>query len=163
LFIKRDWRESADRLGLSPYINVRWWLLVTVLGILSGLAVDVLWERLMPDSLSEVERLTDALFGPYLEAGILGAVTIGLSAGIGEEIIFRGAAQKRLGLIFTSLLFAVLHVQYTVSPALIQIFVLGMLLGLIRRRANTTTAIAAHASYNFLLVVIGLYLPEISP
>jgi membrane protease YdiL (CAAX protease family) len=117
----------------------------------------------MPDSLEQVEKLTDALFGPYFEAGLLGALTIGLSAGIGEEIVFRGAAQKRLGLIFTSILFAVLHAQYSVSPALIQILVLGLLLGMTRRRANTTTAIAAHASYNFLLVAIGLYLPEFSP
>ena len=75
------------------------------------------------------------------------------AAGIGEEILFRGAAQPRLGLPLTALLFAAVHTQYTVSPALVHIFVTGLLLGVVRRRANTTTAIAVHASYNFLLAL----------
>ncbi len=163
LFIRRGWRESLERLGITSAFSIRWWLAVTALGLMSGVLIDNLWTRFQPESMDQVERLTEALFGPYLEAGLLGALTIGLSAGIGEEIIFRGAAQPRLGLVFTSLLFAGLHVQYTISPALIQLLIMGLLLGLARRRVNTTTAIAAHASYNFLLVALALYLPELGP
>jgi membrane protease YdiL (CAAX protease family) len=116
-----------------------------------------LWGWLASENLAEVEQLSEALFSPYLSAGLVGALTIGLSAGIGEEILFRGAAQPRLGLVFTSLLFGVMHTQYTVSLALFQVFLVGLLLGLTRRHTNTTTAIGVHATFNFVLASMAIY------
>lgn len=162
-FVRRSGRECLARLGLTRQFAIRWWLLATLLGLASGFAVDALWQWLEPESLEVVERLTDALFGPLLEYGLAGAITIGVSAGIGEEIVFRGAAQPRLGLALTAFLFAALHTQYTVSPALIQMLVMGLLLGLVRIRSNTTTAIGTHATYNFVLVLLAVYGPELSP
>ncbi|MBK6432580.1 MAG: CPBP family intramembrane metalloprotease [Anaerolineae bacterium] len=57
-------------------------------------------------------------------------------------MIFRGALQPRFGLILTSFLFAVIHVQYGLSPAVVQVFVLGLVLGIIRQRGNLTMSIA---------------------
>ena len=74
---------------------------------------------------------------------------LGVSAGVGEELAMRGALQPRFGLIGTSLLFAVLHVQY--SPiGILTIAALGMLLGLIRKRTSTSTAIAVHVLYDIV-------------
>lgn len=160
--IQRDLRSALDRLGLTPSFHWKWWIAGTLVALASSVAVDKLWSVVDSQGLEEVGRLSDALFAPYLGYGLIGALTIGLSAGIGEEILFRGAAQPRLGLIFTSLLFAAVHTQYSVSLALLQIFVVGMLLGLTRRHANTTTAIATHATYNFVLALIAIYLPGLT-
>jgi hypothetical protein len=142
-----------ERLGLTARFDWRWWLGATLAALASAVATDWLWGIVSPESLAEVDRISEALFGSFVQYGLLGALTIGLAAGIGEEILFRGAAQPRLGLPLTALLFSAIHTQYTVSPALIHIFVIGMLLGLVRKRVNTTTAIAVHASYNFLLAL----------
>lgn len=161
--VQRDGRATLERLGLEPRVDLRWLVAVVLVGLGAGYLTDQLWRLLDPDSMAEVERLSEALFGPILGTGLAGALTIGLSAGIGEELLFRGAAQPRLGLVFTALLFAVIHTQYTVSPALIQVFLLGILLGLARIRANTSTAIAAHAGYNFILALLAIYAPELAP
>ena len=142
-----------ERLGLTARVDWRWWIGVTIIALASAMATDAIWGIVSPESLAEVDRISEALFGPFIQYGLLGALTIGLAAGIGEEILFRGAAQPRLGLPLTALLFSAVHTQYTVSPALLHIFVIGLLLGLVRQRVNTTTAIAVHASYNFLLAL----------
>ncbi len=160
---RRNAAETLARLGLERRIDWRWCLGVVAVGLGCGLATDQLWEMTSPDTLKTVERLTEALFGPLLKTGLAGAVTIGVSAGIGEEILFRGAAQPRLGLPLTALLFAAVHTQYSLSPALIQVLVLGVVLGLARQRANTTTAVAAHAIYNFTLAALAIYAPEWAP
>jgi uncharacterized protein len=163
LFVRRSPRDVLARLGIEARVDWRWWLAVPVIGLASAVLVDALWARVDPPGLADVQRISGALFAPFLAYGLAGALTIGLSAGIGEECLFRGAAQPRLGLVFTSLLFAVLHTQYTISPALLQVFVLALLLGLTRQRANTTTAIAAHATYNFTLAALAIYAPSLAP
>jgi membrane protease YdiL (CAAX protease family) len=163
LLVRRNGAETLERLGLTRAFSWRWFLVVVLGGLVLGYVTDQMWRLMAPESLADVEKLSEALLGPVLHTGLIGALTIGISAGIGEEILFRGATQPRLGLIFTSLLFAAIHTQYTLSPALVQVFVLGLLLGLARQRANTTTAIAAHAAYNFTIAAIALWLPEIGP
>lgn len=58
---------------------------------------------------------------------------------------------------FTSLLFALLHSQYGVSFATVAVFGVGLILGLLRQRANTTTAMIAHAVYNMSLGLIAYF------
>ncbi len=156
LFVKRDFRATLERLGLTLRIDLRWWLGVTGFALVSALFTDWLWGIVSPGNLEEVNRISEALFGPFIAYGIFGALTIGLAAGIGEEILFRGAAQPRLGLPLTAFLFAAVHTQYTISLALVHILVMGLLLGLVRRRTNTTTSIAVHATYNFTLAMMSL-------
>lgn len=83
-----------------------------------------------------------------------GALILGLSAGIGEEILFRGAIQPRYGIIFTSLVFSLFHVQYGFSLVVLGIFLVGILFGLERQRMNTTTAIITHLVYDTIAVVV---------
>ena len=100
-----------------------------------------------------MERLSDALVGP-LVASIPGILTLGLAAGIGEETLFRGALQPRFGLLFTSLLFAILHSQYGITFSTLAVFIVGLFLGLLRIRFNTTTCVMTHAAYNITLGMI---------
>ncbi|MDP9325938.1 MAG: CPBP family intramembrane metalloprotease [Candidatus Dormibacteraeota bacterium] len=85
------------------------------------------------------------------------AIALALAAGIGEELLFRGALMPRLGNLPAALLFAVLHAQYAISLATLEILILGLVLGWLRRRAGTTGAIIAHAGYDMILLVISVY------
>ncbi|NOX61782.1 MAG: CPBP family intramembrane metalloprotease [Chloroflexi bacterium] len=99
-----------------------------------------------------VERLTEQLVGPLTQS-LFGVLTLGLAAGLGEEMLLRGALQPRFGLLFTSLIFALLHSNYGLSASTLIVFVVALALGWARMRHNTSTAIIAHATYN---IVIGL-------
>jgi membrane protease YdiL (CAAX protease family) len=102
---------------------------------------------------ADVESLTEQLIGPLFQ-NPWGIISIGLAAGIGEEALFRGAMQPRFGLIFTALLFALVHSNYGVTLSTLVVFLLGMMLGWLRLRYNTSTAMIAHAVYNSTLAVI---------
>lgn len=102
---------------------------------------------------ADVEKLTEQLLGP-LTRSAGGILTMGVAAALGEETIFRGALQPRFGLFLTALLFALLHGTYGLSFATLLVFVLGLVLGLVRRRANTSTTMILHAVYNMTLGVI---------
>src|SRR5262249_57168061 len=92
------------------------------------------------------QRMTQAIASGITPAR---AVLLGLSAGIGEEITLRGALQPRLGIPLTAAFFAALHVQYSWFGMLV-IFLLGVLLGQVRQRASTTSAMIAHGAYDML-------------
>jgi membrane protease YdiL (CAAX protease family) len=102
----------------------------------------------------DVESLTELLTGA-LFATPLGIISVGLAPGIGEESIFRGAMQPRFGLLITSILFALVHGQYGISLATLVVLVLGLVLGLVRNRTNTTTAMLTHALYNSGIALLG--------
>lgn len=156
IFVVRNGSASLERLGITRRFDVRWWLGATAIGLASAWLVQTGWEALAPDSLSEVNRISEALFRPLMQLGLLGAVLAGIVPAVSEELVFRGAAQPRFGLLLTALLFMVVHTQYTISPALGQILIVALLLGMVREKVNTTTAIAVHATYNFLLVLFGI-------
>jgi membrane protease YdiL (CAAX protease family) len=84
----------------------------------------------------------------------IAAPLIGLSAGIGEELLFRGALQPRYGIVLSSLLFALLHSQYGFSFITLSTFLLGCTLGLLAKKYGVIHAIAAHTIYNMLAVII---------
>lgn len=162
LFFTRSSGEALHRLGWTRRFSWRWYLGAVVAGIGMALVVQELWNRFMPGSQEGIEQLSEMMFGPIVKTGVIGALTIGLAAGLGEETLFRGAMQPRFGIVLTSLLFAVIHTQYGVSLALVQILAIALIFGLVRQRANTLTAMAAHATYNLVFAmaaVIGSQTP----
>jgi membrane protease YdiL (CAAX protease family) len=76
------------------------------------------------------------------------------SAGIGEEILFRGAIQPRFGIVLTSAFWALVHTQYQFTFVVLGLFLVGLMFGLIRKYLSTTPAIIAHALYNAAVVVL---------
>ena len=159
LWLRRSTDEVTDRLGLHMPSARQWAIVIglTIFFVLLDQGVSSAWASLDPVSYERIGKVSNALFGGLLSP--IGALTIGLSAGLGEELIFRGALQPRFGLLFTSFLFAIIHVQYGLSPAVFQVFVLGLVLGLIRQRGNLTMAIALHTLYNAALVALALIFP----
>jgi len=159
LWLRRSTDEVTDRLGLHMPSGRQWGLVIglTIAFVLLDQGVAWAWANFDPISFERIGKVSNALFGGLISP--LGALTIGLSAGLGEELVFRGALQPRFGLLFTSFLFAVLHVQYGLSPAVFQVFLLGLVLGVIRQRGNLTMAIALHTLYNASLVALTLIFP----
>jgi len=102
---------------------------------------------------ADVDALTEQLIGPITQSP-LGILSIGLAAAIGEEAVFRGAMQPRFGLFFTALIFALVHSNYGLTLSTVVVFALGLLLGWLRIKYNTTTAMIAHAVYNSSLVLL---------
>ena len=78
---------------------------------------------------------------------VVGAVLVSTAVGVGEEVVFRGALQPRLGVVLSSLVFAATHVQYQL-PGVAMIFLLSLALGVLRRRTSTTFTACVHAFYD---------------
>lgn len=148
LWVRRPGSATAQRLGLVRPTGRQ--LLAVPLLIAFFLAVDYavteIWSAVDPASYALLDDFTQRLFGSL--ATVTGALVLGLSAGISEEMLFRGAVQPRLGLLLATVLFTIGHIQYGITPATAEVFVIGLVLGIVRNRANTTTAILIHAGYN---------------
>jgi membrane protease YdiL (CAAX protease family) len=148
LWVGRDLRAVAGRLGLGPLGPRN--LAVAALGLAAVMGVNAGMEWL------ELHQFP-ALWAADQEMGrmIAGKITIGtalvlgVSAGVGEELLVRGALQPRIGLLWASLLFAAGHVQYTWF-GMITIVLLGLTLGVVKTRANTSTAIVVHVLYDII-------------
>lgn len=159
LFIARGFRESWDRLGLRlpslKYVALA--LVVVAIALGTDAVFQTLMQQLQPGQLSKMNNLMTDMFGNLLSPA--GALTVGLTAGIGEELLFRGAVQPRFGIFFTAAVFASIHLQYGFSLVLLQIFTLAVLLGVLRWRAGTVSAMIAHTVYNTAGILLAVYLP----
>jgi membrane protease YdiL (CAAX protease family) len=157
--VRRNLRATLERLGIGG-LSWRQWLVtlgVIVLVFIADALLTTVVTRLFPGSEGPSGGIVKQLFGNLMNP--LGAVVVGLSAGICEEALFRGAMQPRFGLLLTALTFAVVHVQYGLTWPTVEVFLLGLVLGYLRRRLNTTSCIAVHAGFNFL----GLILAPLTP
>jgi CAAX prenyl protease-like protein len=149
--VRRDLRATLDRLGIAPLTpRHAGTVILGVVGLLLlNYGADLLERRALPDLWRQDQDFNEALAGGLTTVE---AVMLGVSAGVGEEITMRGALQPRLGLKLTSLLFASLHVQYSWFGMAV-ILALGLILGVIRQRTNTTAAIAIHVLYDIVAVL----------
>ena len=152
--IRRSWSQTLARLKLE---RVNWhqirWCVVAVTGMLALDRVVVwMWAVYLPDNYAAVQEVSTQLLGDLMTPA--GAAIIGIAAGLGEEMLFRGALQPRFGIAVTAVLFALAHVQYALSPALLEVLIIGVILGLLRRKFNVTASILVHAAYNFVNVLM---------
>ncbi len=155
LYVRRNEAEVFERLGLRGLTlkHVLIAIVTTAILVPVGLGTEMLWQQLDPAGYKQVGDLSQALLGGF--SGIAGALAIGGSAAIGEEIFFRGAYQPRFGLLLSALLFASFHVQYGLSPATLLVFVIGLVLGVLRQRTSLSVCMLVHFLYNATLVLIG--------
>ncbi len=150
--LRRSWRETLVRLGLvRPTLRQ----VMVGIGLAFAMVAVVLAIQAVASMLgfaadADVDKLTEELLGPLFSSPF-GILTLGLAAALGEETLMRGAAQPRFGLILTSILFALLHSNYGITLSTVIVFMLGIVLGIVRIRANTTTSMVLHATYNMIL------------
>jgi membrane protease YdiL (CAAX protease family) len=146
LGLTRSLRAALERLDIRR-IGLRQFAMAIVVAIVLHIAVGAL-EYLESVLLPSVHALEDR-FG-YEFVGLppwAGAVLTSVAAGVGEEVLFRGALQPRLGVVLTALLFGALHVQYQIPGMLVIVFI-GIGLGLVKERTSTTFTIVVHVFYD---------------
>jgi membrane protease YdiL (CAAX protease family) len=148
IWITRNPREATRRLGLERptlrQVGISLGLVVPMLVL--GIGLDAIGRQLQPDLYAQLERVVQAMSNNVTNPFI--AVVLAFCAGIGEEILFRGAIQPRLGIPFTAFLFAIAHTQYGLTYGAIAIILIGVILGFQRRYMNTTSCIITHGAYN---------------
>ena len=140
------------RLGVRP-LGARHVLLalgLTTVLLAVGLAIDeatvAIWEAL--DWPTTDAELVDELFGAALTP--VGAVASAVAAGLGEELLVRGALQPRFGWLLPNLAFTASHAYQYGPDALVSVFVLGAVLAGIRARWSTSVSIVAHILYDLV-------------
>lgn len=118
-----------------------------------GSALTIAFQPSYADNLREtVDQMTTGVQNPA------GALILGFSTGVGEELLFRGAIQPRFGIVLASLTWTLLHAQYGLSFVLVGLFAIGILLGFIRKYMGTTAAMITHGLYNVIVVLLQTYL-----
>lgn len=109
-----------------------------------------IWSAMVsPELLEQQTAASQQLFEAFNSSLLLGFL-LALMTGISEETLFRGAIQPVFGLIPTSIFFTIIHVQYTLTPATIILFIVSLGFGWLRLRVSTSAAIIAHITYNFI-------------
>lgn len=154
--VRRDWAEVQERLKVGPLtlkklgVGIGFGLLLVVFMTIVGVVANGIG---LGDA--GVEQASEALYGPLL-GSFWGILTVALAAPIGEELLFRGAAQPRFGRVLTAFIFAVIHSNYGFSYATFAVFVIGYVLGILRDRYDTTTSIIGHSTFNLVQVLLTL-------
>lgn len=149
--VRRDLRATVDRLGLRVPTPAH--LGIMLAGIVAlyllNVGIETVQRAWFPGPWAHDQRINQMMAGGL---GLGGGLLLGISAGVGEELAMRGALQPRLGLVFTAVVFASLHVHYS-WIGMLAILLLGVVLGLIRERTSTTIAILVHTIYDILAVL----------
>jgi membrane protease YdiL (CAAX protease family) len=150
--LRRDWRAAAERLGLVRLNAGHVAPILLGVGVLIAFnaGAELVQRRFFPEWWLDDQRINQAIRSGLRLPEML---MLGLSAGVGEEITLRGALQPKLGLFWTSLLFAVLHVQYSWFGIAV-VFAIGIILGAIRNRTNTSVVMAIHTIYDVAAVLL---------
>lgn len=154
IWITRSPREAVKRLGLER-VSLRQALIslgMVVPLLIFGIGLDAIGRRVQPELYAKLERVLEAMSSNVTSPFV--ALVIGFSAGIGEEILFRGAIQPRFGIPITAFLFAIIHTQYGFSYGTFGILLIGFVLGYQRKYMNTTSAIITHGAYNTVAFLI---------
>lgn len=157
--MRRTFSETLQRLGLAmpTWRDLNTGIALGVLCYVGVFAANLVWQALAPPELYAEQTLaTREIFESYsanLGVGLLMAVC----AGIGEEILYRGALQPIFGVWATSIYFTLMHTQYTLTPAALLILAVSLVYGWLRLRYGTLAAIVAHSVYNMLpFLLVGI-------
>lgn len=144
--LTRGLRAVRERLDLRPLAarHAAWALVAAIVFHVVVAGLEWTESVLLP----EVHELEDRF--DYEFVGIpplIGAVLVSVAAGVGEEVLFRGALQPRVGVVASATLFAALHVQYQV-PGVLMILAVGLALGVLKRWTSTTFTVLVHVLYD---------------
>lgn len=159
LFIRRTPLQSLERLGLRlpTSQDVTWGLGIGLLLYFALMVMATLWALLVPpEQMQQQSAAADQIARAFGTLPL--AFLLSVTSAVSEEILFRGALQPVFGLGVTSIFFALIHMQYTLTPATLIIFVVALGLGWLRRRQSTTAAMIAHFTYNFIQLAAAILL-----
>ena len=142
-------QNIAQEIGIGVVAGVVGWfgvmviliVLVFLMGALGG-------EGLVP---TEAPELIPWMVGLPVALRAL----LALSAGVVEELFFRGFLQSRAGIVLSTLLFAVAHLSYDQPFMLVGITLLSLLFAfLVHWRGNIWSAMVAHTVFDALQLLV---------
>jgi membrane protease YdiL (CAAX protease family) len=136
-------------IGIGVAAGIAGWLgvILTLLAV-AGVLYMLGGERAVPDQPPEVIGLVIAL-------PILVRLMLSLSAGVVEELFFRGLLQPRIGVLASSTLFVMAHLSYAQPFLLIGVGLLSVLFSaLVIWRQNIWAAVSAHAVFDAIQLLI---------
>ncbi|WP_042457971.1 CPBP family intramembrane glutamic endopeptidase [Neobacillus dielmonensis] len=130
---------------------------IVTIGLTAGISVvilDVLLMKWLPDSYYDDGGLNNRIFR---NRGFFHILIIAAIVSFSEELLFRGIIQTKVGLIFASIIFAVIHYRYLFNWYLfVNIVSLSLLIGFIYQwSGNLAVTIMMHFVIDFLL---GIYI-----
>jgi membrane protease YdiL (CAAX protease family) len=149
--IRRDVMATLARLGLRiPTLQDVIWGIGMGIGLfVAQLVMGIIWSALVPaEQIAQQSAASDQIARSVTTLPM--AFLVSLTSAVSEEILFRGAIQPVFGLVVTSLFFALVHIQYALTPATLIIFVVALGLGVVRWRQSTSASIITHFIYNFV-------------
>lgn len=156
---RRSWSQTRRRLGLTlPTFGE--------IGVGIGAAVGLffvqamlgmLWLLIVGQETFESQTEASGAIADSIDTVWL-AFAVAFTAGVGEEIAFRGALQPIFGLWWTAIFFVAVHMQYTLTPAALIILVVAVAFGYLRRYYSLYTVIIAHFLYNFIPLLLNVWL-----
>jgi len=157
LALRRTPQQVIARLGLRipTREDINWGIGMGLLLFGVVIATSSVWSLLVSSQqLQQQTAASDQLAQSFNSLPI--AFITSLAVAIGEEIFFRGALQPVFGIWLTSLFFALMHTQYTLTPATLIIFVTSLGLGWLRQRYSTGASILGHFVYNFIQLALAV-------
>lgn len=157
LFLRRTPQAALNRLGLRfPTRQDFGWgtgIGVMLFGLVIG--VSIVWvQSVSPEALEQQTAASSQIAQSFNSLPL--ALVLALIVSFGEEIFFRGAIQPVFGNVFTTIIFAALHTQYTLTPATLLIIATSLALGWLRERYSTSAAIIGHFVYNFIQLALAV-------
>jgi CAAX protease family protein len=172
IFIRRNFSAAMQRLGINLPNKDTWrqWFINGLRNLAMGAIVgfglfwvqaglNIGWQLLAPETIAEQTAAAQELFAAVSGSLFLGFL-LAFTAGIGEELFFRGALQTIFGNVLVSIFFVSLHAQYILTPAALIILFVSLIFGLLRNHYTTTAAMSAHFVYNFTPFVIVHFLTQ---
>lgn len=166
IFVARKPGEVMQRLGLVKPTGIH--VLIGIALILVTFAYDAIWAGYTHQHTGDIGgKLSDYNTGSFdtgrpesVGAAALLAAGTALFAGIGEEVLIRGAVMPAFGAVLAGILHGVLHGQFAQAPILVvQVAIWSILMCVVRRYTNTTTTIITHAGFNFLSTFLFAFNP----
>jgi membrane protease YdiL (CAAX protease family) len=161
LAIRRTLPQTLERLGLkrpTPQ-NVLTGIVVGIALIAVSLIMTLIWTKLVtPEQYAQQSAAAAEIDSQFNT--VQAAFLLALTSAVSEEILFRGALQPVFGIPLTTIFFVLFHDQYTLTPAMLIILIVGSGLALLRRYQSTTSAIIAHFVYNFVPIALIILLPQ---
>lgn len=147
---KGNWKTTLGNMRI--YLDVKNIFVYTVIGIIAIilylLVLSIILEKVGIEDYAKIIEKVE-LFTPLI---IITAITLGP---IVEEIFFRAFLTNRVGVVFSSALFALAHISYGSIAEIIGAFGIGVILALILKKSNNLLpCILVHALYNLSALVM---------
>jgi membrane protease YdiL (CAAX protease family) len=142
-------KRPVSELGVGVLFGIASWLTV----LAAAWAVAMLVAALGGEEL--IPKRPPAAVVWLVGQSIALRIGLALSAGVVEEVFFRGFLQPRIGILGSTAVFALAHLSYGQPFLLVGITLLSLFYGLlVRWRQSVWAAIAAHAVFDLVQLLI---------